>query len=65
MTPIFKNRCVGLNDSRCADYVMRDTQAACVRQWLLLVEDAVALNNLHLARKYVFIGYVIFVIRHD
>ena len=65
MTPIFKNRFIGLNDTRCVDYVMRDTRVACVRQWLLLVEDAVTLNHLHLARTYVFIGYVVFVIRRD
>ena len=65
MDPMFKNRFVGLNDTKCSDYVMRDTRAACVRQWLLLVEDAVALNYLHLARHYIFSGYMIFVIRPD
>ena len=65
MAPIFKNRFVGLNDTRCADYVMRDTRAACVRQWLLLVEDAVTLNYLHLAREDIYKDYVIFVIRQN
>ena len=65
MAPIFENRFVSLNDTRCAEYVMRDTRAACVRQWLLLVEDAVTFDYLYLSREYIFNSYLIFVIRHD